>query len=124
MRHDALANCERKFRASQGESYINRSTEMSEVNEAREKDDMTKEEWLQIRKQEALRIDPAVAEVHWCYGEIGDPYGLYPDLPECSVIGRVYFARNPGSDIWVSFYDLPDETIEKLRDKCEPSFRV
>jgi hypothetical protein len=33
------------------------------------------------------------------------------------VIGRVYFARSPDSDIWVCFYDLPDATRKALREK-------
>ena len=40
-----------------------------------------------------------------------DPYGVYPDLPEeCQQVGREYFARSTGSDIWVHFHDLPEET--------------
>jgi hypothetical protein len=77
------------------------------------------EQWLAIRKREALAIDPETAEVHWSYGQILDPYGAYPDLPEeCSVIGRVYFARRrPGGDVWVCFYDLPSRTRERLWEK-------
>ena len=50
------------------------------------------------------RIDPETAEVDWDYAETLDPYGIL-DLPEEDrwSIGREYFARAPGSDIWVSF---------------------
>jgi hypothetical protein len=42
-------------------------------------------------------------------------YGVYPDVAEeCQYIGRAYFARSPGSDIWVDFGDLPDEVREAL----------
>ena len=76
-------------------------------------DDMTVEQWLAIRKEAARQIDPETAEVMWHYVRIGDPYGLYP-LPEDYNIGRGYFARSPGSDVWVSFYDLPKATAEAL----------
>ena len=29
-------------------------------------------------------------------------------------IGRVYFLRAPNSDIWVSSYDLPEETCREM----------
>ena len=39
-----------------------------------------------------------------------------PDLPEevVSRLGGDTFARSPGSDVWVSFYDLPEATAEAL----------
>ena len=83
--------------------------------------------WLDERKREALLIDPATAEVDWCYGQTGDPYGIIPDLPEeLQQVGREYFARRPGSDIWVNFGDLPDDVREKLRKhpNAKPSFTV
>ena len=44
-----------------------------------------------------------------------DPYGVYPeDPPEYQQISKEYFARSPGSDVWVSFLDLPEETINKI----------
>jgi hypothetical protein len=37
------------------------------------------------------------------------------DLPdEAKQIGRLYFARSPESDIWVSFDDLPEATVREL----------
>ena len=81
-------------------------------------DDLTIEQWLQVRKEEGLKIDPETAEVDWNYVQTFDPYGVCSDLPEeCQQVGRGYFARRPGSDIWVSFYDLPDDTLERLRKK-------
>lgn len=79
---------------------------------------MTKQQLVEIRKKLATQIDPETAEVNWCYGEmIMDPYGERSDLPEeCRQLGRLYFARNPESDIWISFYDLPDDTVRKLRE--------
>ena len=73
------------------------------------------ENWLALRKLEALRIDPETAEVNWSWGEIMDPYGVDPDLPEeLRCLGRVYFARRPAGDTWVCFYDLSDESRERL----------
>lgn len=67
------------------------------------------------RKESGLKIDPETAEVMWDYGQTLDPYGVDPDLPEeCQQIGRNYFARSPGSNVWVSFYDLPDATHDAL----------
>ena len=81
---------------------------------------MPVEKWLAIRKEEAHRIDPETAKVDWEYGKILDPYGVNPDLPpEADCIGRIYFALNPGSDIWVSFYDLPKETYRRLCERLK-----
>lgn len=75
-------------------------------------------EWLAIRKKAACEIDPSTAEVLWDYGQILDPYGIDPELPEeCYQVGRVYFARLPGSETWVSFYDLPAATRDALWKK-------
>ena len=76
------------------------------------------EEWLAIRKAEGLHIDPDTAEVDWDYAQTLDPYGVYPDLPdEWQQVGREYFARSPGSDIWVCFDDLPKNTRDALWER-------
>jgi len=75
------------------------------------------EDWLAIRKEEALKIAPETAEVELCYAQTLDPYGVLDEweLPEeFHQVGRAYFARAPGSDIWVNFRDLPRETRDKL----------
>jgi hypothetical protein len=80
---------------------------------------------LASRREAGLKIDPETAEVSWEYGQDMDPYGVYSDLPEeCQLVGRQYFARSPGSDIWVHFRDLPDETREVLweRHKSDLAF--
>jgi hypothetical protein len=83
-------------------------------NEEAEKE-LTVEEWLAIRKEAGLKIDPATAEVDWCYGQILDPYEVDPNLPEeCYQVGRLYFARSPESGVWVSFYDLPEAIRDAL----------
>jgi hypothetical protein len=54
----------------------------------------------------------------WKYAEMQDPYGDDLEIPEeFSLVGRAYFARSPGSDIWVWFGDLPDATRDSLREK-------
>src|SRR5262245_52259333 len=81
-------------------------------------DQMTVEQWLAIRKQAALKIDPETAEVDWTYAQTLDPYGVDPDLPEeYWQVGREYFARSPGSDVWVWFGDLPDATRKALWER-------
>lgn len=77
-----------------------------------------REELLATRKQVGLEIDPEIAEVTWIYALTLDPYGIYPELPEeYQQVGREYFARNPGSEVWVLFGDLPDNTREVLWQK-------
>jgi hypothetical protein len=64
-------------------------------------------QWLAIRAEAAKHIDPTTAEVEWSYAQTLDPYGVVPELPEeYQQVGRAYFARSPGSDVWVCFYDL------------------
>ena len=91
---------------------------MSEGNGNKPVDELTIEQWLQVRKEEGQKIDPDAAEVRWNHALPLDPYGVYPDLPwECNQVGRVYFARSPGSGIWVSFSDLPDASLMQLRER-------
>jgi hypothetical protein len=77
--------------------------------------------WLAVRKREAVRIDPTTAEVVWQHRYILDPYNVHVLDDQEKVIGRVYFARQPGSDIWVSFDDLPEEVIGSLLSRKETS---
>ena len=83
------------------------------------------QDWLASRKEAGLKINPETAEVCWTYALTLDPYGIYPDLPEeYHQVGRAYFARSPGSDVWVEFGDLPDETHNALweRHKSQLAF--
>jgi len=81
-------------------------------------DDMSVKQWLAIRKEAGLKIDPETAEVTWIYAWTVDPYGVHPDLPEeHQQAGREYFARSPGSDVWVDFGDLPAATRDALRER-------
>jgi len=81
-------------------------------------DEMTVENWLAIRKEEGLKIEPATAEVAWRYALTLDPYGVHPELPEeLQQVGREYFARRPDSDVWVEFGDLPKATRDALWER-------
>ena len=82
------------------------------------------EQWLKIRKEAALKIDPQTAKVDWWYGQTLDPYRVHADLPEeLRQVGREYFARAPESDVWVWFGDLPPEVSRALwvRFENEPA---
>ena len=79
-------------------------------------DQVSAEEWLAIRKEAGLTIDPRTAEVMWTYANTIDPYGVHTDLSdEEKQIGRVCFARAPGSEIWVHYSDIPAKTLAALR---------
>jgi len=94
---------------------------MSDIDTEKTEDQLTVEQWLQIRKDAGLELDPETAEVTWSYAQTLDPHGVSPDVPEdLHQVGREYFARSPGSDIWVSFGDLPHETEDTL---CESLLR-
>jgi hypothetical protein len=72
--------------------------------------------WRALLKIAGQQIDPDTVEVEWNYALTLDPYGVNPDLPaELQQVGREYFARAPGTAVWVSFDDLPDETLRRLR---------
>jgi hypothetical protein len=79
---------------------------------------MNIENWLAIRKEEGLKIEPSTAEVDWRYALTLDPYGVDPELPaELKQVGRAYFARRPDSDIWIEFGDLPKKTRDALWER-------
>jgi hypothetical protein len=72
-------------------------------------------EFLLIRKEAGLKIDPATAEVTWHHVQILDPYGIFDLSPEEDCVGAVMFARAPDSDVWVSADELPSATVDALR---------
>ena len=89
-----------------------------------EVDQLSVEEWLVIRKKAALEIDPKTADYTWEYGLTLDPYGVYDDLTEEEQqVQRNHFVRSPGSDIWVSFRDLPPTVLEAFRERMERESR-
>jgi hypothetical protein len=64
-------------------------------------------------------IDPESCEVTWSYEQVLDPYGVRGVDPEseCYNVGREYFARAAGSDVWISFVGLPDCVRDAIWDK-------
>ena len=71
--------------------------------------------WHALLEIAGRQIDPKTAEVCSVHRQVVDPYGVYPDLPdECDCVGRCYFARAPGSRVWIEFGDLPEATREAL----------
>jgi hypothetical protein len=84
-----------------------------------EKSQLAKEQWLALRKDAGLKIDPETAEVFWVHGQVCDPYGLCDLTDEERCIGRNYFARSPGSNVWVCFDDLPDAVCDRLWARLE-----
>ena len=74
-------------------------------------------QWLAIREEAGLGIDPETAVVDCSWRQTFDPYGVCDEweLPEeFHQVGREYFARSPGSNVWVHFDDLPEETQSRL----------
>jgi hypothetical protein len=70
-----------------------------------------------LRRAVGQLIDPETAEVNWWHVEMLDPYGDYAELPPHSqCTGRAYFARAPGTDVWIESADLPEATVKRL---CE-----
>ena len=81
---------------------------------------MAVDQWLALRKEASRTIDPETAEVMWTYALTLDPYGVIETLnEEEQQVGREYFARTPGSDIWVWFGELPEDVYSTLWNKHE-----
>jgi hypothetical protein len=75
---------------------------------------------MEERRAAGLLLDPSTAEIDWNYAQTLDPYGDgLPLLPQEEQIGREYFARAPGSDIWVSIGDLPDAMRDAIWKRFE-----
>jgi hypothetical protein len=102
--------CERRACESLVEGALEPDTPARESETKQRK----REQWLAVRKGEGLRIDPKHAQICWEYGSVRDPYELYDLTGEEDNIGRNYFARSPGSDLWVSFHDLPAAVRDRL----------
>ena len=95
--------------------------EKENEHEAVESDYISVEEWLVIvKKAAALAINPETAEISSLYGPPIDPYGVYDDLTEEEQqAGKHFFARSPGTDIWVSFRDLPPIVLKALWERMD-----
>jgi hypothetical protein len=64
---------------------------------------ITLRDFIWIRKAAGRKIDPETAEVDRIEFAVGvcDPHNMH--AKGYWQVGRVYFARSPGSDIWVRF---------------------
>ena len=98
---------------------------------------LTKEGYqhFKVLLEAAQHIDPETAEIKSEDVPFLDPYGVFLDIPNDHNVRRHYFARAPGSDIWVAWEHLPlnvefglwrkhKETDPALCDplSCWPSF--
>jgi hypothetical protein len=79
---------------------------------------MTEEEKRKFHEERVAAgklIDAKTADLHWHWGLILDPYGVWNDPDyDRGCIGRLYFLRAPNSDIWVCDEDLPKETYDEM----------
>jgi hypothetical protein len=67
-----------------------------------------------LRREVGRHIDPETAEIDWAWRHEADPYLDNPNLPEeFRCVGRAYFARCPGTDVWICTADLPERTSDK-----------
>jgi hypothetical protein len=64
-------------------------------------------------KDEARNIDPETAEAWWYHGEYWDRHDI-AHLSEEEEVGRLYFVRNPGSDIPVPCALLPKKKQKRI----------
>ena len=53
------------------------NTEMQSAKTDGVEDHLSVDQWLRIRKEAGLRIDPETAEDEWWYAQTVDPYGVY-----------------------------------------------
>jgi hypothetical protein len=82
-------------------------------------------EWLASRKEAVLKIDPATALVSRAYVNPANPYGVYSEIPNyVKEVTDDYYARAPGSKIWVYRGDLPKRTAYALEEKHELDVRL
>ena len=83
-------------------------------------DGMPVKRWLEIRERAALDIDADTAEVVCAYRKYFDPYDIYPELPgQYGDCFNKWYARSPGSKIWVWFDDLPRTTQKALSKRIK-----
>ena len=90
------------------------------------------EQWLAVRKEAGLKIDPETAEVDWDYGQTLDPYGVLDEweLPEeFHQVGREYWARSPEATSGLISAICPIRVRRKALDEasrsgCSPRDRV
>lgn len=86
--------------------------------------EMTVEQWLELRKQAGRKIDPATAIAGRFYTYTCDPYMVWKDIPgSMQQVGSEWFARSADSDIWVSFQDIPLEVQTVIWSRTQTTVR-
>jgi len=89
--------------------------------------EQTVEQWLAIRKQAGLQIDPETAEVEWTYALTLDPYGVepVPEEPVCraGVLRPFSWKRRVGL-VWRSARRHPRRLMGKAQFKVGVSGRI
>jgi hypothetical protein len=106
---------------NQENTMENKNPSMADDGE-REKCMLERLNW--IKSFGAQRINPDTAEVRYEYSQFLDPYGV--SRRKYYKMMAHYFARSPGSDIWVAWGDLPYEVEESLWQKhrqTDPALR-
>ncbi len=81
---------------------------------------ITLAEWRQIRKAAGLQIDPETAEFMWLYARDLEETDF--DHPDRGLVCREAYYRSPGSDEWVSAWDLPAAIRKALFEKLPDGF--
>jgi hypothetical protein len=82
-------------------------------------------DWLASRKAAALKIDPATALISHAYVYPANPYGVYSEIPDhAKEVTDDYYARAPGSKIWVYRGDLAKDTAHALEQKYQLDVRL
>ncbi len=67
-------------------------------------EEITRKQWLAIRKAAGKQIDPETAEVMWVYRD-----ALLYVWRASGIPRREYYVRSPGSIEWILVHDLPKE---------------
>ena len=79
------------------------------------------QELLRLREEAGRKIDPKTAQVKWQWGWSLYPYRIYPYDPD-KLLQRNYFARSPGTKMWVHFNDLPEATCRILSNSSPSTY--
>src|SRR5262245_13017364 len=108
---------QRRMEMSNQEKELKMSDEQKRIYQ--KWSDQKKEQYHQRRAviaEAALKIDPGTAEVSWHQGWYFDPYNFFNDDKEWQDLFEwTYWARSPGSEVWVEFYDLLKVTRAALQ---------
>src|SRR5262249_12131128 len=91
-------------------------TNAADIRDGLKAGTITVKKFYELMKVEGRKIDARSADIFCKHGQVMDPYGVRVSEEEDNY-GRRYFARALGSDIWVEFNDLPEETSGALWER-------